>query len=265
MKELFTIIVMMLCWCSWAEKYPFERYQSILDRQPFGAPPQGFDPMRNPNEVTKNDYKDDEAELTPSQEEIQKAIHFSVLNVEPDGTIMVGFSDKSDAKVPKHYYLAVGSERDGWLVKSADAAVQSMTIEKGGVEVEMTLGDSTQGGAKGGGGKMAKGAKEKPTPKKTLANSNAVLHSRRARREEEEKQRELREARLREAEEERQREEAERAEREANEKAQREQDREAMREQLNAISDELRRTREERRRREEEKENNDEEGGDEDE
>ena len=39
---------------AWAEKPPYDRYQSIVDRQMFGALPVGFDPTKLPSEVTKS-------------------------------------------------------------------------------------------------------------------------------------------------------------------------------------------------------------------
>ena len=38
----------------------------------------------------------------------------------PDGATVVGFTDNSDPKVPRHYYLKVGESRDNWTVKEAD-------------------------------------------------------------------------------------------------------------------------------------------------
>ena len=41
-----------------AEKKPYEYYRSIVDRQMFGTPPPGFDPMKMPSEVSKSSQKE---------------------------------------------------------------------------------------------------------------------------------------------------------------------------------------------------------------
>jgi hypothetical protein len=115
----------------------FDRYQSIIDRQMFGRPPAGFDPTKPPSEVSK---KKKGEELTKEQEQIRSAVHFSVINVTPEGDTAVGFTDKSDSKSPRHYYLKVGEVRDGWTVVDADAAKAWMKIVKDGVEIELKLG-----------------------------------------------------------------------------------------------------------------------------
>ena len=230
-----------------AEKKPFERYQSILDRQPFGEPPPGFDPMRNPDEVQKGPQNGG-VELTQDQETLQRSVQFSVINVEPDGSVMVGFTDKTDAKSPRHYYLAVGETRDGWLVKEADPTAATVTIVKDEVEITLDLGaNSTPVASAKGGGRPSSG-----TGRTSLLNRTdgaaGPLSSFRGRR----KAREMQEAADR-AERERLKAEAEArlAEEQAareQEKAEREAERAEQREQLMNIREELRRAREEKER-----------------
>lgn len=132
-----------------AEKPPFARYQSIIDRQPFGAPPPGFDPNQLASNASKTqaDAKSG-TELSKEQEQLQKTVSFSILNIETGGRVMVGFTDKSDAKAPRHYYLPVGGTSDGWTVKSADPAANTMVIEKDSIELTLGLGsESVSGGA----------------------------------------------------------------------------------------------------------------------
>ena len=50
-----------------AERQPYERYQTIVDRQMFGPPPADFDPTKMPSEVAKTKAKADQ-ELTKEQE-----------------------------------------------------------------------------------------------------------------------------------------------------------------------------------------------------
>ena len=133
------VLAFVLCVCigeAFAEKQPYSRYQSIVDRQMFGALPAGFDPTKLPSEVTKSSQK----ELTKEQEQLKSAIRFSVINMTPDGQVAVGFTDSSDGKNPCHYYLKVGESRGGWLVKEADPETATMTIAKGEIEVTLTIG-----------------------------------------------------------------------------------------------------------------------------
>lgn len=119
-----------------AEKQPYERYQTIVDRQMFGQPPAGFDPTKMPSEVAKT--KD--ADIQKKEEAVKKAIRFSVINVTSAGETVVGFSDNGDPKGALHYYLKVGESQNGWTVKAADPEAATMTIEKEGIEVTLTLG-----------------------------------------------------------------------------------------------------------------------------
>ena len=222
-----------------AETREFSRYQTILDRHPFGPEPPGFDPNVNPNEVSKSEVAPGAAgvELTPEQEVLSKSLVFSVLNTEPDGTIFVGFSDVTDAKSPRHYYLAVGDSQDGWTVKEVDTENDSVIFVKNGIELPLSLGSKSQpsGGAKG---KAASGGARSPLI------GNAKPSSRAGR-----KQRKEMEAAAAEAEkaaraEEARKEEAEREAREAEEKAQREAEREQSRAQLLEMKEQIRRTQE---------------------
>ena len=237
-----------------AERMPFSRYQSIVDRQMFGQPPPGFDPTRPASEVAKTAAP---VELTKEQEQVRSAIHFSLINITPAGETAVGFTDNSDIKAPVHYYLKVGEKRNGWEVKSADPVAATMTIAKGEIEVSLELGGSSSSApGKGGAGPQPPGGGGRSGGNRSLAGNpgggqrNSLLggqgDSLRARREQRKRQRELAEAA--EAAEEQKREQeraAERAKAEA-EIAQREQDRELQRQQLQAIQEELKRAREAR-------------------
>ena len=150
---LFLMCVSFLS-VAFAEKQPIERYQSIVDRQMFGPLPPGFDPTKSPNEVQKSSSKD-ERQLTQEQAKLQSSIHFSVINVASDGQPEVGFTDNSDPKAPKHYFLKVGESRDGWTVKDASAEDATMTIVKDEIEVSLSLGGNS---AKDGGTSKAGGA-----------------------------------------------------------------------------------------------------------
>ena len=125
-----------------AERQPYSHYQTIVDRQMFGPLPEDFDPTKLPSEAKSSQkQRGKQAEnLTKEQEKLKSAVRFSVLNVTPGGAVKVGFTDNSDRKAPRNYYLGVGETRDGWVVKEADPDAATMTIEKGEVEITLTIG-----------------------------------------------------------------------------------------------------------------------------
>ena len=162
MKSAVLIVVFLVAFAGFAEKQPISHYQPIIDRQMFGPLPPGFDPTKSPNEVQKSSGRE-EKQLTQEQEKLQSSIHFSVINVTPEGATAVGFTDNSDPKAPVHYYLKVGEKRNGWEVKEADANKASMTIAKGDIEVSLTLGgNSAKDGGTSRAGGTASGAVRRP-------------------------------------------------------------------------------------------------------
>ena len=213
-----------------AERQPLKRYKTIVDRQMFGQPPPDFDPTKPANQVTAMS-RAEQKELSQEEQKLQSAVQFSVINITPEGETAVGFSDNSDPKVPKHYYLKVGEERDGWLVKEADPARRTMTIAKGEIEVSLSLGENS---AKNGTTAKADGAAS-PAPR-----FGGGLRARRMARQAELQKRDA--ADKARAEEER----ARREEKEAEREAQRQAEREEQKRQLQAIQQELRRVRESR-------------------
>ena len=240
MKSIVLVAIAFAVSLAVAEKQPISRYQSIIDRQMFGPLPPGFDPTKSPNEVQKMSSKE-EKQLTQEQEKLQSAIHFSVINVTPEGATAVGFTDNSDPKTPKHYYLKVGEERDGWTVKDANAEEATMTIVKGEIEVSLTLGgNSAKGGgttSRAGGATSAKWSGFSNGNSGLLGGSKS-LRARRLQRQQEaaaaaEKQKEEAAAR-----------EAERQAQAEQEKQQREAERDEQRQQLLAIREELKKVRE---------------------
>ena len=224
-----------------AERQPLERYQSIIDRQMFGELPDDFDPTKLPSEVQKTTSRSAK-ELSAEQEKLRSAIHFSVINVRGDGRVEVGFTDNSDPKEPRHYFICEGDTAGGWTVEEADADSATMTISRDGVSLELRLGDNS---AKGGGSMKrtgdASGSASAPasTPRNSplLGNGTGGFLSARRRRE----QREAEDQKRRE-EEDRKRAEREAAEEQRN--AELEAEREEQRKQLADIQEELRRVRE---------------------
>lgn len=215
-----------------AEKQPFSRYQSIVDRQMFGPLPPGFDSSKLPSEVARSGGGASAKELTKEQEKLQSSVHFSVINVDHEGKVVVGFTDNSDPKAPVHYYMRVGETQNGWCVKEANQEDATMTIVKDDIEVSLTLGDNS---AKGGGktsaanGGAASGIRQSRMGMLSLSERRA----KRAQAEKEDAQKRAAEA-------------AERAAQAEQEKADREREREAQRQQLMSIQEELKRVREQR-------------------
>ena len=236
MKSVAVLLLSLVAFAAFAEKQPITRYQSIIDRQMFGPLPPGFDPTKSPNEVQKSSSKD-EKQLTQEQEKLQSSIHFSVINVASDGQPEVGFTDNSDPKAPKHYFMKVGESRDGWTVKEADAENATMTIAKDDIEVSLSLGGNSakDGGTSKAGGAPASAANGLRRPGGLLGGS---MRARRLQR-----QQEAQAAAAKQQEEQA----AQAAERQAQaeqEKAQREQERAEQRQQLLAIQEELKKVRE---------------------
>ena len=242
MKSTVFIVVLLVVSAAFAEKQPISRYQSIIDRQMFGPLPPGFDPTKSPNEVQKTSSKE-EKQLTLEQEKLQSSIHFSVINVTPEGATAVGFTDNSDPKAPVHYYLQVGEKRNGWEVKEADANKASMTIAKGDIEVSLTLGGNS---AKDGGTSRA-GSAAPATTAPSAARRPGMLGggllggSLRARRLQRQQEAQAAAAKQRE---EQAAKDAERQAQAEADKQQREAERAEQRQQLMAIQEELKRVRE---------------------
>ena len=235
-------MLMLAVFTAFAEKQPFDRYQSIVDRQMFGPLPPGFDPTKMPSEVQKTSSKE-ERQLTQEQEKLQSSIHFSVINVTPEGVTAVGFTDNSDPKTPVHYYLKVGEKRNGWEVKEADAAKATMTIAKGDIEVSLSLGgDSSKSAdatAKAGGTPQASDAARRGL----LGLRGGLLGGGSLRARRMQRQQEAQAAAAKQQEEQAAKEAERQAQAEAD-KAQREAERAEQRQQLLAIQEELKRVRE---------------------
>ncbi len=243
MKSFFTFLLLVSVTAVFAAKQDFSRYQSIIDRQPFGQPPVGFNPQKMASEVSKSDGATAE-QLTQEQEEIQKAVGFSMLNVETDGSVMIGFSDRSNPSTPKHYYLAVGDTQDGWWVKACDPTDETMTIEKDGIEVTLKLGENSNPAPASKSGRGARPMTLQAKSGNAVPSITSFKGRRERRRMEEAKAKADAEAH----EAERKRMAEEKAAHEAAEKEARELERAEQRQQLLAIQEELRKAREEKER-----------------
>lgn len=154
-RFIITFACLTVAFAASAERYEFDRYQAIVDRQMFGPLPEGFDPTKPPSEVQKSAGGKSEKELTKEQEQVKKSVRFSMINLNPKGETMVGFTDSSNPKEVRHYYLKVGESRDGWTVKAADAVAATVSISKDGVDLDLELGSGSSGGAPTVAGKPA--------------------------------------------------------------------------------------------------------------
>ena len=143
-KKAFLVLSLAACaFAADAEKMPYEPYETIIERQMFGPLPDDFDPTKLPSEVSKSSSsrggKTGE-ELTKEEQQLKSAINFSMINVTPEGEVKVGFTDNSDKRTPRNYYMGVGEELDGWFVKEANPSNAMMTIVKNEIEVTLKVG-----------------------------------------------------------------------------------------------------------------------------
>lgn len=113
---------------------PFEHYQPILDRMPFGSLPVNFNAEVVDPAALKN-----EAQVKAEQQALAKKVNMSAVNVTPEGSTAIGFTDLS-VNPPVSYYLRVGDEAGGWTVLSADYDAETAAIEKDGVTITLKLG-----------------------------------------------------------------------------------------------------------------------------
>ena len=148
-KTYQTLLCAFAIFTAFADDQPFDRYQTIIDRKPFGPEPANFDPDAAPGTASAASAAEAAGEMTPEQrtaeeQKLASNVRISILNVAPDGTVKVGFTDSSVNPV-ENYYLKVGGSQNGWTVKSAEPATESVTLEKDGVEVTMKLGEGTSG------------------------------------------------------------------------------------------------------------------------
>ena len=129
----------------------FARYQSIIDRQPFGPPPPGFDPSLPVGQSTAGGSGPGgktEAEISAEEQKMMSSVRVSVLNVTPSGSVMVGFTD-STTQPPVNYYLKVGdtsTDAAKWTVKDADPAAGTVTLCKDDIDITLSVGGETKKG-----------------------------------------------------------------------------------------------------------------------
>ncbi len=223
------------------------KYQRIVDRYPFGAPPAGFDPMSE----TVNDKSSaaaaqaaEEIPLSQQQEALQKSVTATAIVFDRlTGTPWLGFTDTSNAKSPHSHYVQLGASEDGWKVLEINLDEKTAKLAKDGVEIDVKVGaapekatvadakrETPKSGASGRSPLLAGGA----TVKEGGGTSMASLRRQRQEREaaQQKQLEEERKARQAEMEENRRKQEEETARRE-QERAEREAERAAEREEYN--------------------------------
>lgn len=255
-----------------------EKYKAVVDRFPFGQPPEGFDPLTGTSQPAEGadgaEALVPEIPLTQQQEALKHAVYASVLIINPvTRDPWLGFSDMTDPKSPRNYYLPVEGTQDDWTVKSVDIEKKSAVVAKGDVEIELVVGAQPEKG-KGDPKAMAPGGRRhgastapglhspitggatgvQPQPAQPAGAPSSLASLRRQRVERDAAQRqqleEARRARFAAAEEARQKLEEterqraqERAEREAQREAERQADRDEYNQRVKSLADEFERQR----------------------
>ncbi len=92
--------------------FPFERYQVILDRKPFGALPAPEVPVVP----------------TPQAESFAKSLRLSTIIEMDDGSIKVGFVD---TRTGRSYMMAAGESQDGIEVMTANWKDEEAVLRQG--------------------------------------------------------------------------------------------------------------------------------------
>ncbi len=122
------------------EMPPFEYYEVIITRQPFGA-------LSAAKGIAVEPPDADEMRQAQEEQKLARQIHMVAVNRTPAGRIAVGFVDKA-AKPEKHYYLNVGESADGFTVVEASFQDESATLTKEEVTITLKLGQGlVSGGA----------------------------------------------------------------------------------------------------------------------
>ncbi|MBO4286889.1 MAG: hypothetical protein J5985_01845 [Kiritimatiellae bacterium] len=147
MKFVFSILTALACCGAVSaaqtyKPYTIDRYQSILDRMPFGPLPPNFSENGDPEPapaMTEEELKTAE-EVRVEQQQLAKGVKVSCVNINPDGEVMVGFTDTNE-KPPINFYMAVGDERKGWSIVDADYDKEWAQLKKDDIVITMKLGE----------------------------------------------------------------------------------------------------------------------------
>ncbi len=122
--------------------FPRQRYDVIVDKQPFGPLPPGFvEPGANGVAGGAEAEVKIAApeEVLAAQEDLSRKLLLQCVNIAPCGDVMVGFIDESDQGA--RYYLAIGDARRGYSILDADYDREWAQIVKDGIMVTLKLGE----------------------------------------------------------------------------------------------------------------------------
>ena len=112
MKRRYSILLILSAVTSgMANNEGFERYQLILDKEPFGSEPPE-------NEVVQ----------VPASQSFARNLRLSMLFEGPDGTTRAGIVDNS---TKKSYILRIGEPQDGFEMVEADIRTSEAMLKKG--------------------------------------------------------------------------------------------------------------------------------------
>lgn len=117
---------------------PFETYQVILDKLPFGnGPAGGYDSPEAAAAAQAAAVT--EQQLAADKQAIAKNIKLTCINATPNGRLAVGFTTTED-KSEVNYYLLTGETQDGWTVLSANYVDEIATLKKDDLTLSFKLG-----------------------------------------------------------------------------------------------------------------------------
>lgn len=136
------------------ETQPFERYQVIIDRAPFGAAPVNASATGGP------------AAAPAAPPAFVQTLKLHTITATDDG-LRVGFTD---TKANKNYFLLVGDSEDGYEVLDADYSADKAFIRKDGEEQWLSMG--------AGGGAAAPAAADAASQMSAFAKAMAARKAR---------------------------------------------------------------------------------------
>ena len=121
----------------------FAPYQTIVDRNPFGRPPENAACVASADARGAGWVDASETTANPEHEKeierLRASVYVCAVNAPPGAEPVVGFTDTT-RNPPRNYLLAQGQTKDGWRVVSIDAASRHAVLSHEGVSVSLYLG-----------------------------------------------------------------------------------------------------------------------------
>lgn len=147
------------------QKYTFDRYQPILDRQPFG-------------EVKPDPAATAQKPAGPVAPPFTKDLKMCAIT-DDDGGVQVGFVNVA-VKPPKSYFLRIGEMEDFIELVDADYEEEMALLKKGEEEHWIYMNDSSSGAGSSGGAGSRRIAPRSGTPGQKQPSYKERLAQRRA-------------------------------------------------------------------------------------